>query len=72
MSDNTRRTDGRTDKEIRIIAISGDITNLTNKQYDRHLEMEAAKKTVTPKKFSKGGVCRGQGSVRKMGKFKVS
>tara|TARA_R110000851_G_scaffold205459_1_gene357482 strand:- start:303 stop:512 length:210 start_codon:yes stop_codon:yes gene_type:complete len=65
-----RKTDGRTDKEIRIIAISGNISNLTNNQYDRHLEME--KNKPAPKKMEHGGaVCRGQGSVTKTRKFKT-
>lgn len=65
-----RKTDGRTDKEIRIIAISGNISNLTNNQYDRHLEMQ--KKKPVPKKMKHGGeVCRGQGSVKKTRRFKT-
>ena len=36
--DKEIRTDGRTDKEIRTIAISGQISNLTNNQYDRFVD----------------------------------
>ena len=62
-NDNEIRTDGRTDKEIRIIAAEN-ITNLTDNQLDRL-------KLISPprKKLADGGkICRGraaQGSAEK-------
>ena len=54
-NDKEIRTDGRTDKEIRIIAAEN-ITNLTDNQLDRLRLMEANKK-----KLAHGGkACRGR------------
>ena len=54
--DKEIRTDGRTDKEIRTIAISGQISNLTNNQYDRFVDH------IEPKLYNKqrGGMIRPQ------------
>jgi hypothetical protein len=63
--DKEIRTDGRTDKEIRIIAAEN-ITNLTDNQLDRLRLIQPSKQ-----KLGKGGkICRGrsaQGSAEKNG-----
>ena len=59
-SDKEIRTDGRTDKEIRIIAISGNITNLTDNQLDRW-NNKISKELYGKKKMAHGGkLCRGR------------
>jgi hypothetical protein len=64
-NDKEIRTDGRTDKEIRIIAAEN-ITNLTDNQLDRLRLIQPSKQ-----KLGKGGkICRGrsaQGSAEKKG-----
>jgi hypothetical protein len=64
-NDKEIRTDGRTDKEIRIIAAEN-ITNLTDNQLDRLRLIQPSKQ-----KLGKGGkICRGrsaQGSAEKNG-----
>jgi len=66
-NDKEIRTDGRTDKEIRIIAME-DISNLTDKQLDRW-QNEISKNVYGRKKLAGGGkACRGrsaQGSAEK-------
>ena len=62
--DKEIRTDGRTDKEIRIIAISGDITNLTDNQLDRW-KNTISKNMYGKKKMAHGGkACRGRQASR--------
>ena len=56
---NEIRTDGRTDKEIRIIAMEN-ISNLTDKQLDRW-QNEISKNVYGKKKLANGGkICRGR------------
>jgi hypothetical protein len=56
---NQIRTDGRTDKEIRIIAMEN-ISNLTDKQLDRW-QNEISKNLYGKKKLANGGkVSRGR------------
>jgi len=56
---NQIRTDGRTDKEIRIIAMEN-ISNLTDKQLDRW-QNEISKNVYGRKKLAVGGkACRGR------------
>jgi hypothetical protein len=56
---NQIRTDGRTDKEIRIIAMEN-ISNLTDKQLDRW-QNEISKNVYGKKKLAFGGkACRGR------------
>ena len=54
-NDKEIRTDGRTDKEIRIIAMEN-ITNLTDKQLERFRFTEANKKRLA----GGGKACRGR------------
>ena len=64
--DKEIRTDGRTDKEIRRIAISGNISNLTNKQYDRYI------KDIEPKTYDRnqGGMVKGFSPIARPQRFK--
>ena len=64
--DKETRTDGRTDKQIRTIAISGNITNLTDKQYDRYV------KVIKPKTYGKsqGGMVKGFSPIARPQRFK--
>ena len=58
-NDKEIRTDGRTDKEIRIIAMEN-ITNLTDKQLDRW-QNKISKNLYGRKKLAHGGkICRGR------------
>jgi len=65
--DKEVRTDGRTDKEIRLIAISGDISTLTNNQYDRYVNK--IKDTVYNKKKN-GGMIKGYSPIARPQRFK--
>ena len=64
--DKETRTDGRTDKQIRTIAISGNITNLTDKQYDRYVEV------IKPNTYGKsqGGMVKGFSPIARPQRFK--
>ena len=58
-NDKEIRTDGRTDKEIRIIAMEN-ISNLTDKELDRW-QNEISKNLYGKKKLAHGGkACRGR------------
>ncbi len=67
--DKEIRTDGRTDKEIRIIAISGQISNLTNNQYDRFVDhIEPA--LYNRQKKRDGGMIKGFSPIARPQRFK--
>jgi len=70
MSDKDKpvRTDGRTDKEIRIIAISGNFSNLTDKQADR-FRTKIEPETYGRKK-SQGGMIKGFSPIARPQRFK--
>lgn len=66
MAKDETRTDGRTDKEIRRIAISGQVSNLTDKQYDRYV------KVIEPKTYGRanGGMVKGFSPIARPQRFK--
>ena len=67
--DKEIRTDGRTDKEIRIIAISGQISNLTNNQYDRFVDhIEPA--LYNRKNKRNGGMIKGFSPIARPQRFR--
>lgn len=65
--DKEIRTDGRTDKEIRVIAISGNMSNLTNKQYDRWTNDIEPK--LYGRKKSGGGMIKGYSPIARPQRF---
>ncbi len=66
--DKEVRTDGRTDKEIRIIALSDQVSKLTNNQYDRwtnHIEP-----STYGRKKRDGGMVKGFSPIARPQRFK--
>jgi len=64
-----KKIDGRTEKEIRIIGISGDVTKLTDNQYDY------LNKVIFPKVYGKqnkrdGGMIKGYSPISRPQRFK--
>ena len=66
--DDEIRTDGRTDKEIRIIALSDQVSKLTNNQYDRYVNV------IEPRTYGRnkrdGGMVKGFSPIARPQRFK--
>lgn len=64
-----KKIDGRTEKEIRIIGISGDITKLTDNQYD-YLNKVILPKIYGTKNKRDGGMIKGFSPIARPQRFK--
>ena len=69
MADKDIKIDGRTHKQIRIIGISGDITKLTDKQFD-YLNDVIKPEIYGRKNKRDGGMIKGFSPIARPQKFK--